>query len=40
LLILGGVLALGLFRRRRASAPAGLTREEEARVEALLARDD
>lgn len=40
LLVLGGVLALGLFRRRRVAAPAGLTREEEARVEALLARDD
>ncbi len=40
LLILGGTLAFGLFRRRRAAAPTGLTREEEARVEALLSRDD
>jgi cytochrome c-type biogenesis protein CcmH len=40
LLLIGGTLALGLFRRRRATAPAGLTREEEARVEALLARED
>jgi cytochrome c-type biogenesis protein CcmH len=40
LLVLGGVLAFGVFRRRRAAAPAGLTREEEARIEALLARDD
>ncbi|WP_029075502.1 cytochrome c-type biogenesis protein [Kaistia adipata] len=37
---LGAILAVGLFRRRRVVAPAGLTREEEARVEALLARDD
>lgn len=40
LLILGATLAFGLFRRRRAAAPTGLTREEEARVEALLSRDD
>ena len=40
LLVLGATLAFGLFRRRRAAVPAGLTREEEARVEALLARDD
>lgn len=40
LLILGGGLAFGLFRRRRAAPATGLTRDEEARVEALLARED
>lgn len=40
LLIVGGVLAVGVFRRRRAAQAPGLTPAEEARVEALLARDD
>jgi cytochrome c-type biogenesis protein CcmH len=41
LLVLGGVLSFGLFRRRRAALPAtSLTRDEEARIEALLARDE
>jgi cytochrome c-type biogenesis protein CcmH len=40
LLILGGTLAFGVFRRRRAATPTALTREEEARVEALLACED
>ena len=39
-LILGGALSIGLFRRRRAVPPAGLSAEEERRVEALLARED
>lgn len=40
LIVVGGVLAFGLFRRRRAAPAAGLTRDEEARIEALLAREE
>jgi len=40
LLVVGGVLAFGVFRRRRAPSASGLTPDEEARVEALLARDE
>lgn len=40
LLVVGGVLAFGVFRRRRATSASGLTPDEEARVEALLARDE
>ncbi|WEK48519.1 MAG: cytochrome c-type biogenesis protein CcmH [Candidatus Kaistia colombiensis] len=40
LLLVGGVLAFGLFRRRRATAATELTQDEQARVEALLAREE
>jgi cytochrome c-type biogenesis protein CcmH len=40
LLVIGGGLALGLFRRRKTAAPLALTRDEEARIAALLARED
>ena len=40
LLAVGGILAFGVFRRRRAANPAGLTKDEEARVQALLAREE
>ena len=40
LLVVGGALAIGVFRRRRVAAVTGLTADEEARVEALLARED
>lgn len=39
-LVVGGVLAFGVFRRRRATLANGLTPDEEARVEALLAGDE
>lgn len=41
LLVVGGVLAFGVFRRRRrANVATALTPDEEARVEALLAREE
>ncbi|BCP52849.1 cytochrome c biogenesis protein [Kaistia sp. 32K] len=40
LLIVGGALAFGVFRRRRSAPASSLTQAEEARIEALLAKDD
>lgn len=40
LLVVGGALAIGVFRRRRVAAVTCLTADEEARVEALLAREE
>ena len=37
-LLIGALLSLGLFRRRRASEPAALSAEEEARIAALVGR--
>ncbi len=39
-LIAGAALSISLFRRRRAAEPQRLSAEEEARVEALLSRED
>lgn len=40
LLVVGGALAFGLFRRRRATTATELTPDEQARIEALLAREE
>lgn len=40
LLVVGGALAFGLFRRRRATTTTELTPDEQARIEALLAREE
>ena len=39
-LLVGAVLSIGVFRRRRAAEPPRLSAEEERRVEALLSRED
>ncbi|MCX5493100.1 cytochrome c-type biogenesis protein CcmH [Kaistia dalseonensis] len=38
-LLIGGILAFGVMRRRRSTDPTALSADEEARIEALLARD-